>query len=461
MQKREHWLHIAVSKHSFVHSKHGIVTVRDPIRISDAKKYGLSPLLMYVVSVANLPIRWITFSPFHAPRTVASVLNEAWREAKGLRGKPESLVVNRSLAENRPYLAEDLAKIGVLLEITGTREKSHASSLRWAHDEALWLRKHHHQVFDDKEPVRSICEAAAIQHLENTRPDRHVTAAKEKIERIKEWMNLPFNHGGEIANGGLDWTTGPWTHGWEASLPPERGRFFYSQDDQRGFWLLSGENEDDELSDDSYDAAFLEAGIRNCIRLIIACWPNDFKAVAAEVGVSVRDIRWYIADKIDFDHLIENRLSGILGVFFDEQISAYSCRGPYVLIAREAKALAELYSDISHGGDARPWEILPNTGESDPSWRYYCINTFGSLPSIVMIPRGSEIADHVSDILFNFDGARGVSRKFYRDVVSTCAEACVKPLEHVEIMKRFWWRHIDERGCLRDIDNHDGSIGFL
>lgn len=57
---REHHFYVAIAKFLFHHPEHGIVSVRDPIKIKDAERYGLSPLILYGLTVAGLPIRWMT-----------------------------------------------------------------------------------------------------------------------------------------------------------------------------------------------------------------------------------------------------------------------------------------------------------------------------------------------------------------------------------------------------------------
>ena len=37
--------------------------MQDPIKIKDAERYGLSPLILYGLTVAGLPIRWMIFTP--------------------------------------------------------------------------------------------------------------------------------------------------------------------------------------------------------------------------------------------------------------------------------------------------------------------------------------------------------------------------------------------------------------
>lgn len=114
---REQHFYVAIANHLFHHPEHGIVSVHDPIKIKDAEQYGLSPLMLYGLTVAGLPIRWMTFTPVDQPRAFRDVLPEAWRSAEGLRGRPDILRINRHLALASPKLVRDMAKIGVRVEI--------------------------------------------------------------------------------------------------------------------------------------------------------------------------------------------------------------------------------------------------------------------------------------------------------------------------------------------------------
>jgi hypothetical protein len=113
LSPREHHFYVAIAKFIFHHPEHGIVSVQDPIKIKDAQRYGLSPLIIYGVTVAGLPIRWMTFTPVDQPRAFRDVLLDAWRNAEGLRGRPDILRVNRHLSKASPELVEEMAKIGV------------------------------------------------------------------------------------------------------------------------------------------------------------------------------------------------------------------------------------------------------------------------------------------------------------------------------------------------------------
>lgn len=100
---REHFFYVAVARFVFLHPKHGVVSVRDPIRLADAEQHGLSQLLIHGLSVAGLPLRWMTFSTIAEPRPILSVLQEAWVQAEGLRGLPDTLRLNRHRKRSRDH----------------------------------------------------------------------------------------------------------------------------------------------------------------------------------------------------------------------------------------------------------------------------------------------------------------------------------------------------------------------
>ena len=88
--------------------------------------------MLYGVTVAGLPIRWLTFSPVEQRKSLREVLLTAWNNAEGLRGLPDVLRVNRYVAQADPGLADNLARIGVRLEIADAKDKTVPASLRSA-----------------------------------------------------------------------------------------------------------------------------------------------------------------------------------------------------------------------------------------------------------------------------------------------------------------------------------------
>ncbi|WOA31644.1 hypothetical protein [Alloalcanivorax xenomutans] len=165
LSPREHHFYVAIAKFLFHHPEHGIVSVRDPIKIKDANRYGLSPLILYGITVSGLPIRWMTFTPVDQPRAFQDVLLDAWRNAEGLRGCPDTLRVNRHIATASPRLVEDMAKIGVQVEVADAKEKSLPASLRSAQDSSRWLlRKHNGKDRSPAGSIQALCRYAQDEH---------------------------------------------------------------------------------------------------------------------------------------------------------------------------------------------------------------------------------------------------------------------------------------------------------
>lgn len=142
-----------------------IVAVRDPIRLADAKQRGLDPIILYGVTVAGSPIRWLTLSAMDPRKSLKEVLLTAWKFAEGLGGFPDILRVNRYEAQADPALAVDLAKIGTGLEIADPNDKTVPASLRSAQDASVWLlNKHEPADMSLAESVESLCRDAHSDH---------------------------------------------------------------------------------------------------------------------------------------------------------------------------------------------------------------------------------------------------------------------------------------------------------
>lgn len=151
---REHHFYVAVAKFLFHHQEYGIVYVQDSIKIKDAEQYGLSPLILYGLTVDKLPIRWMCFTPVSQPKALQDVLLEAWSNAEGLRGRPDILRVNRHVAQASPDLVRDMAKIGVQVEIADAKEKFLPASLRSAQKFSRLLPRKHDSKDRSPDPFR-------------------------------------------------------------------------------------------------------------------------------------------------------------------------------------------------------------------------------------------------------------------------------------------------------------------
>ncbi len=448
--QREHHFYVAIAKFLFHHPQHGIVSVRDPIKIKDAERYWLSPLILYGLTVAGLPIRWMTFTPVDQPRAVRDVLLEAWRNAEGLRGRPDILRINRHLATASPELVGEMAIIGVQVEVADAREKSLPASLRSAQDSSKWLLgKHDRNDRSLTGSIQALCRDAQYDHDFHVRGGHRGVNSREVEDRIQQWLALPAQVSEPTVTGELDWEPGSWLSSWETSLPPDQPRYFNLDGFDGRTWLLTGEKApEDIVEDDDFWADCDHDNAAEIAKNLVACWPNPPAEIARCAGVTLRELQWFTSGKAPLDRHARFDLKDLLGIEYDESMGGYVGAGPYVLMAHKPLALKEVYESISKGGDACPCEIVPRLGAADPSWRYVLINTYGEPPSIVMAPRGAKITERLPELLMNYDGIRPVAPEFYRDVVSTCARACREPVANIREMKDFVKRY-EERwvGC--------------
>lgn len=441
--KREHHFYVSTAKFVFHHSQHGIVAIRDPIKLEDAKRHGLTPLIIYGLTVSGVPIRWLTFSQIDKRLPFCEVLHMAWKNAEGLRGLPDVVCVNRHLAQSDPTLAVNLGRFGVRLEVADGKDKSLPASLRSAQDAARWLSRRYTPIGTSIDAaIDALCKDAQADHDFSTRCAPRGLSNRDLEGRIEQWLSLPMQQPASIAFEGTDWKIGPWVSSWESSLPPDSSRYFHHGGPDDRTWLLSGDAPIDKGDED--DEASIEYGYDNAAEIaknLIACWPNPPKEIATVIGTTLRQLQWFISQRIPLGRPIRFNLEDLLSIEYDERLGSFTAVGPYALIAQKPKALEGIYQEISGGGDARPCEIVPAQGSPDPSWRYVLINAYGCPPSIVMAPRGAPVTDRLPELILNYEGVRIVPLPLYRDVVATCARACQTPQANVREMNDFARRY--------------------
>lgn len=440
---REHHFYVATAKFAFSHLKRGIVFVRDPITIEAAAKYRLSPLTLYGITPAGTAIHFIRFSAADKPRSLCGMLQEAWGAASGLRGRPDILKVNRHVAGACPGLANELGPRGIKLIVADGKDKRFAAALRNGQNMVLqfgWRFR------DDHPKLSSIDDlnAAAMAHHQQRVSSKFWEYGndKELAERTRLWLSLP-EMGMEVdLPASLDWTPGPWLAAWQVRLPPLCSRVF--NDGHGVSWLLAGQPSSSQegaldmykenAGTDGYDYAVAKA------KLMVDNWPNKMLDIARALGITARELKWYLngqADLFDADRL---ELLSMLSVECDDRISDdYEAFGPCVLLAGSVRSISAAYNELSCGGDLEySFEALPDKGAADPSWRYLVFKAYRKEPSVIMVPRGSNVAEQLDSRTFiNFDGQRTIKAEVYRDIVSSCGRACAAPTANVPEMSAF------------------------
>ena len=439
---REQHFYVAIAKHVFLHTEKGIVFVSDPILLKDAGKFNLKPLLLYGLTVPGTQIEWYTFSLFDEPRSLFSVLLEGWEKASGLRGYPDNLKINRHIANACPHLQSSLGNIGAIsLVVADGKDKQFSASLRVAQQGGLelgWRNRDGHVINDVKE-LNVYALNVHNEHINRRIWEMH--SAKSVKERASEWVGLPVNASSAVLDfSKLDWVGGSWLSSWESNVPQNQKMHFRRNEINTGcYWLESGEDEnmDDTTVDDWDRCCALKA------KILVDCWPNKPGDIANAIGITVKQLLWFLNSQTALSDTERDDLSELLGIEQSTYFVDYDIIGPCVLIADGPKKCSAAYDELSNGGDINySVEVLPENGTPDPSWRYVVFAAYCQLPNIFMFQRGSKTTDQLGNkLLMNYQGERKVPAAIYRDVVSTCAQCCTDPLLNRKLMIEFGKRH--------------------
>lgn len=437
----EHRCHdyaVALSKRLFFHREHGIVHVLDPIRVRDAAQYGLEAILMYSISVTGTSLRWLTFSMADEPLPHQEVLLQAWSKGGGLRGFPDIVRVSRQLCKSAPTLAQELAAFGVVLEVPPASDKTLPGALRAS--QALagqvlgWSTLHATREVPAGLP--RLNADAHSYHQFRAQPSAHGGEARQTRERVSAWLQLPSRqpHFAPAPTGPL-WEGGEWLRSWEKSVPPDQGREFIDARDG-GKCLVES---DRVLPTDALSKS--EPYRAEMIGSILKCWPNPLKEVAAMLGVTLRELKWYLGGQSGLGNAHE--LERLVGIDYGSSYDVFEFLHGVVLSGASisAKTLEEALTTITHGGDAIPYEAVPSEQPADPSWRYFLIETHGVGASVVVIPRGNPLADRMDSLVLNYEGIRSVPDALYLDLVGTVGKACLTPLANTTEVADFNLRH--------------------
>lgn len=439
---RTNYFSLAVCKHIFMHANHGLVFVHDAMRCREAEKYGLSPLLLYALSVPDTAIRRLTFVPLNQPHAIYATLHRLWmQEEESFRGRPDAVILSRQVAAASPTLADRLATDGVELIVADKGDKVSGAALRSAQHDALRLG-----LFSDRSQ-----RIDTLDRLEQSAADllRFVLKIdmRRDRQRQEQWAALPCRPVSASSGGNeIDWSGGPWLCSWEENLPlVSQPRYFYIDNYGRKMWLLTGSSdplqdgsEEDESDTDEEWAGDDDSTMVALAKDMVSCWPNSTVEIARCIGTTARDLKWFVDGKASLGEGILSELMSVLGIELTDQ-DYYEVAGPCVLVAKDVRAAPRIYSELSHGGDLTfSYEAVPESGQTDPSWRYLLFQSCEGPPNIMMFERGSKAAERLNDKNFiNFEGVRRVSNRLYRDVVATCARASHSPLANRQEMLGF------------------------
>ncbi len=331
--------------------------------------------------------------------------------------------------------------IGVQVEVADAKEKSLPASLRSAQQScSYWLGDFSAKDEPRSRSLRALCERAQKSHEIEVQYTHSRQSGRKTDDRTDQWMSLPMKVPGPTVAGELDWEPGPWLRSWEASVPPDHPRYLKLGGLDGCTWMLvSGRAHvpEDDFEFDDYWEESADSLAAEYANFLVACWPNPPAEVAKYVGITLRELKWFMSGKAVLDRSVRGSLEYALGIGYDPSEDRYRPMGPYALMAKKADALMSAYDEITFGGDASPFEIVPRRGPADPSWRYVLINPHCEEPSIAMVPRGSKIWGKLPGLLLNYEGTEAVDPVLYRSAVAACAQACREPAANIREMRKF------------------------
>lgn len=439
--QRMHHVHVATARFVFRHPHHGIVFVSDPISLRDAANLDLEPLLLYAVSADGAPIQAIVFSDLRSPLPLSSVLKHSWETASGLRGYPDVVVLSHGLAHAYSGLSLKLEGTGVQVGISESGDRRVAAMLREA-------QKTIHEIgwWSDtlKSRIRTVDDLNLLAELKHNFRMSYsgLQSSHERASRLSEWMAFeprPLKH--DVPDS-MDWKPGDWLSAWSKTpVPPSRRAFRLVEN---AVWLEMEEEDASRKIEGDYGYVDMDdAGEK--IGIVLKVWPNKASTVANAVGVTLRDLQWFIAGKIEMPRVSRSQLEDMLGVERNDESGGYEVNGPLALVGDASGPMLAAYDELTRGGDVEcSLEPVPDSGRPDPSWRYLLVWPCGGLPSVLMMPRGSKAAKSLDGEEFiNCSGLKVVPEAFYGDMVSACARACVSPAKNKIEMLHFAVRHLE------------------
>ncbi len=312
---REQHFYLSIAKHAFYHADKGIVFVGDPIRLSEAEDLGLTPLLLYGITVPGTRITWQTFTLLTEPRSIAGVLLEGWTTAPGLRGYPDVLKINRHVAKACPSLQNSLTGIGDMsLVVADGADKQFFASLAAAQYRSLSLGKRilNDDAINNVQELNAQALNAHNMYLNYRLWDMNSPSLKQ---RTSAWLSLTINTCNEgLKFTALDWEGGYWLCSWEAAVPSDQLVYFWrsgADPAKNGdgktkpgcYWLIHDENGLDEYDDEYYEDAGLVSDDewryfypRN-VKILLDCWPGKSSQIAHAIGITGKQLLWFLSDK--------------------------------------------------------------------------------------------------------------------------------------------------------------------
>ncbi len=460
-----HQFTIQVSRRLFLSRDGSVAQLMENARKEDARRAGLSPVLVYALIVEGVGTCTIRLLPWANPLPARTFMLQAWAKGSPLGHLPHTLKTGRRFAEAMPWLADFCQSVGVTLVVASGNDRSYNVNQAVAQKHACEAPFTIARWTADSKPIalsaldKLISQQALGPYELMLSPEaRQIHADFAAVEK----RSLPARAEHVYP---LDFKAGPWLLANQGSIAP-RSKAAILADLGRAAFLA------DEMGDGLADMPSPAEGDftgNYAVPELLWCWPEPAASVAKRVGVSTRDLNWYLEGKRGLSVLAVSRLLELFGLEPSEDLRCgdgslfYEACGNYVLFAPDKpKYLIATYETLTRGGDCRlSVEVLPDKGSADPSWRYLVAGDYLST-FVVAFRRGSAAAEALDQAgtdgpLINYTGQYTVPSALYRATVRLCADVAASPGRMFVLVSRYL---IDHEEAIDDIEDRCSAVGW-
>jgi len=457
--KSVHQYSIQVSKRVFWCGESGLAICPDPIPARQATdEFGFGLVLVHALVVDGvkdsfgLQVRFLQICRVENPVSPYEMLARIWA-TRVFDALPGTLKVGRNIDRAMPQLRQDIERLGIEYVVAESSDRSFNANVSVAGKDSF---------FDFFAPAGEHPDQEILtEELVNQNKLRHASWRSEGA-------------GVELPPSEQDYTSVDWAADWtlvgQKAVPPVLGTIRI--DPAEPFRIAEGGPPlfrspvivVDEEIDQALDNPWI-AGIQEYAKVLLACWPHPATTVAKTIGISKKQLDRFLRGKElpETDVLVKLAAYLSIGEGAGWSNSEVAPLGAYLLLPTKQKDAVQVYDELSHGGDLDiSMEIVPESAPADPSWRYLLFAECMTFPSVMMMPRGSEVAElldyprdprtrYLSSPLLNCDGTRAVPNAFYRDVQRVCGQICHQARgERDDRLEALWRTHADYLESLRE-----------
>lgn len=427
-----HEFFVIPAKYIFLNANGYVTVYPDGLRIADARKQGLSPVLLYGLVHEGAGLTYFQAVAWDAPTSIREFLVNAW--SRVFASLPDEVVIGTRFESRLPDLFDFLREQGVQPVIASGTNKRYASYQRSAQMEtryvAGWFKSTVTLSEFNAKAARSFQTQCSL-FASRTEKAKEYQAYQEYLATRRRGLAVP---------------PGP-----------------YTVEIQPGDWLLTNQSSIPPVrSADNAGRAVAPSLVfyaQEEVKCLVPFWPAPRHEMLQDLEMTGAMFNWYLTLKRGItDDQVESLMyhfqmqwysGGMDGEYFPEP------RASYVLVAKDSATPSQfhaLHEFLTHGGDVGlGFEVLPLSQRADPSWRFYLD---GRMPQwfLIALPRGSRVAT-VLDVpleakgaVFNGTHARTVPDKFYQALAAllpAAAEFNRNGPSQLEFQEQ-WYGVIDE-----------------